>query len=265
MGTRPQWLRQTLLSIASQQAAAVNIVVVLPSGGDASPAEGIDSLTVKREDRRGLSVAINSGMESAKAEYVTWLGDDDLLAPGSLRYSIVALQQHPCAPFSFGRTRYIDSAGATIGLARPSSMAARHLRYGKDFVPQPGSLIRRSAWNAVGGVDESLHNAMDLKLFLELCRLGRPVYLRREVSAYRLHSQSITLAKGASDESEAIRRSYQGRTAARTYAMWRPTLKEIDKWMDRMFRWAPSGSPELADGTPYTSAGPKWEQFGSNK
>ena len=256
MGTRPQWLRQTLLSIARQKHVAVQIVLVLPSGCDASPGDGIDCLTVRRENRRGLSIAINSGMESASAEYVAWLGDDDLLAPDSFRHSIAAFQRHPRAPFSYGRTRYIDSAGATIGLTRPSSFAARHLKYGKDFIPQPGSLVRQSAWQAVGGVDESLNNAMDLKLFLDLCLLGRPVYVKREVSAYRLHSGSITLTKGGTDESETIRRGYQGRNAARTYAMWRPIVKEIDRWLDRIFRYAPCASPELANGVPYTTDEP---------
>lgn len=256
MGTRPKWLRQTLLSIAEQRFIKVHIVIVLPTEGDASPADGIGCVAVKREDRPGLSIAINSGMEACDADYVTWLGDDDLLSPDSLGRSIAALGEYPNAPFSYGRTRYIDATGATIGKTRPTSFAARHLRYGKDFIPQPGSVIRYSAWLAIGGVDESLQNAMDLKLFLELCRLGKPVYLNREVSAYRIHANSITLTKGVTDESEKIRRAFQGGNATRTYALWRPLVKEIDKWIDRLFRLAPCRRAELVDGVPYTSADP---------
>ena len=40
------------------------------------------------------------------------------------------------------------------------------------LIPQPGSLIRRSAWEHVGGLDERLHYAMDLDLFLRLRRFG---------------------------------------------------------------------------------------------
>jgi len=254
MGTRPQWLRQALLSVARQRGVILQIVIVIPSGGDVSPADGIDCVKVKREDRPGLSAAINSGMESTNAEYVTWLGDDDLLAPDSLYQSISLLRLHPGAPFSYGRTRYIDAGGATIGLTRPSSLAARSLKYGNDFIPQPGSVVRRSAWQAVGGVDENLRNAMDLKLFLDLSRLGHPIYLKREVSAFRIHPESITLTKNLTDESEAIRRSYQGSNATRTYAMWRPVVKVADKWVDRVFRLAPCPAPELVNGGPYTSA-----------
>jgi GT2 family glycosyltransferase len=194
-------------------------------------------------DERGLSRAINRGMRDAKEEFVGWLGDDDLLAPGSLARVTEGLTRQPPASFAYGRTRYIDERGSTIGVSHPGRWAARYLTLGKDFVPQPGSLIRRTCWEAVGGLDESLANAMDLDLFIRLRRCGPTVYIPHEVSAYRLHAGSITLTKGSADEGEVVRRRHLGQRALATYAWWRPATRIIDRIVDTLFRRLPARPP----------------------
>ena len=153
LGTRPRWLSQCLKSLEMQSYRPLDVLIVGPDL----------QLLRKLADRHqvgflpsvpnGLSCAINQGWDALapECEYLAWLGDDDLLAPGSLSMSVTALNGHPRAAFTFGRTRFIDESSASIYVSTPTSFAPRYMRIGQDYLPQPGSLIRRSAvsWSPV--------------------------------------------------------------------------------------------------------------------
>jgi GT2 family glycosyltransferase len=51
------------------------------------------------------------------------------------------------------------------------------------MISQPATLIRRTAWEKVGGLDESLHMAMDYDLWWRLFRSGGPLgYVETDVA-----------------------------------------------------------------------------------
>jgi GT2 family glycosyltransferase len=253
LGNRPEWLRTCLSSIA-QQSVCARVLLVGPAAAGLHRWQAEYSADVLDVDAPGLSVAINRGFETGEEQFVTWLGDDDLLAPASLERVRAALIRKPHASFAYGRTRYIDSVGDTIGVTHPGHWAARYLTLGKDFVPQPGSLIRREALRGVGLLDESLRNAMDLDLFIRLLRWGPATYVRHEVSAYRLHEASITTTKGAGDESESVRLRYVRPAAAARFARRRRWTRRADRVIDVMFRRLPAPRVPRYRGEPYTQA-----------
>lgn len=255
LATRKEWLRQCLTSI-QRQSPTPRILIVTPSHADLSDVlarhPGAIWLT---DDTPGLSNAINTGLREVRTPLATWLGDDDLLAPNSIAIATQVLEDHPAASFVYGRTRYIDQSGKTLGYTRPSRLAAWYLKYGKDFVPQPGSLFRSVALEEVGGVDASLRNAMDLDMFIRLQSWGPAIYVPRELSAYRLHDSSITMTKGLSDEADLVRLRHQSPTAKRINRAVRPLTRQLDTWFDRSFRYAHAPKPPIwaAGGGPYTS------------
>ena len=72
-------------------------------------------------------------------------------------------------------------------------------------------LVRRSAWEAVGGVDESLRFAFDLDLLLKLqAGQGSFVDVGAVVSMFRWHAESLTVSDRTRslDESELVKRRY---------------------------------------------------------
>jgi hypothetical protein len=185
--------------------------------------------------------------------YCTWLGDDDLLAPDALKLTVEALEGRLGASFAYGRLRFIDAGGETLGYVRPTSLAWRYIKYGKNFVPQPGSLLRYDVVERVGWVDASLKNAMDQDLFSKLALQGRPVYVARELAAYRLHAAAITSTKGTRDESQAVRDRYRKRPSGRLDSLDRHLHQKVSRVFDAMSRhfmsWPPV--PEVG-GQPYT-------------
>ncbi|GEP47119.1 glycosyltransferase [Microbacterium saccharophilum] len=256
LGERPAWLRQTLSSIRTQAGVTTKLVIVGPASPTLVSMASEFQASHIVSGPRGLSTAINEGFDALldQCTFVTWLGDDDLLAPAALETLSQALAESPQARFGYGRTRYIDELGDTIHLSRPTRWAPLYMRIGKDYVPQPGSLLRASAIERRPVVDEGLRNAMDLELFLFLSEGGshRWRYVPKELSAYRLHSASITATKGARDESMDVRRRYAHSPGRRLGLLVRPATRALEKVYDAYMWRTRFDSPPLVAGKPYT-------------
>ncbi|MDL5352336.1 glycosyltransferase [Microbacterium sp. zg-YB36] len=254
LGTRRDWLIDALRSILDQETDVQPIVrVVAP---DSAPIQDIcDDLGVEllRSNRRGLSAAINDGWNSPhEAEFVAWLGDDDLLAPESLLASTRHLEEHPKSPAVYGQVRYIDEDGATLWVQRPGIWGRWYFRVGKNLIPQQGSLFRWAAVQQIGGIDELYQSAMDQDLFARLQRRGRLHYVRRELAAFRLHASNITVTKGegGNDEGDEIR----GRYFRRGYPVIRSITRRTDRLIYALIRRMPYRRAADQGTRPYTAS-----------
>ncbi|MGC1954566.1 MAG: glycosyltransferase family 2 protein [Gammaproteobacteria bacterium] len=175
----------------------------------------------------GQAAAINECVARGTAPYVSWLNSDDLLLPGALAVLMEALEQNPTAPAAYGRSwNLIDKTGGR----RPvwvSPFDERRLAL-RCIISQPATLIRRTAWEAVGGLDESLHMAMDYELWWKLYKIYGPLHFVDEfVAMNREHDETKTKTKRREHYREAIAvvRKYRGRVPwkwwlAQPYAVW---------------------------------------------
>jgi glycosyltransferase involved in cell wall biosynthesis len=175
----------------------------------------------------GQAAAINEGIAAGTAPYVAWLNSDDLLEPGGLRKLHDALEAERSAPMAYGRVWDLDDASGTrkpVYVRRWSEWWMAQL----NIVSQPGTLVRRAAWEAVGGVDERLHLAMDYDLWWRVYRrFGAPRFVDDFVAVNRVHGATKTVTQRGEHYREAIdvvRRHY-GRVPlkwylAQPYAVW---------------------------------------------
>ena len=179
----------------------------------------------------GQAAAINEGVAKGTAPYVCWINSDDWLLPGALKRLVLALERHPEAPMAYGRAwNFVERTGAM----KPVFVRPFTERWMAQLciVSQPATLIRRSAWEAVGGVDEKLHMAMDYDLWWRLYRkLGTPAFVDEFMAVNREHAETKTSSKRREHYREAIdvvRRHY-GRVPlkwwlAQPYAVWYRSL-----------------------------------------
>jgi GT2 family glycosyltransferase len=223
LGGRPELLRQCLASIAGQDEPA-SIVIVAPEGKAELEPLAAEFAATLVPDPGSLAAAINVGVQQAGPghEFVNWQGDDDLLEPGSLRATVKALDAQPTAVLAFGSCRYIDEDGAELWISKAGPWAPRILKWGPDLIPQPGMLVRRSAWEAVDGLDESFRFAFDLDLLLKIQPLGAFVDVGRVVSSFRWHGDSLTVSDRSTSlrESEVARRRALSPAARRLAWIW---------------------------------------------
>lgn len=206
LGQRPDLIIDSLRSIKS--AGDTYTIVVGPS-------ESVSALNLSTElvdefvddPGGGAAAAINAGLRSMpdKVEFVSWLGDDDLLEPGAFFAIQDEIVKDDKNVAGYGMCRYINLDGEVIGHNRSGQWAVNLAKWGPDLIPQPGSLIRRRSLEQSGGLDESLKWAFDLDLFLRLARDGNVVFCPKWVSSFRWHPGSLTAGQRRSSIQESRR------------------------------------------------------------
>ncbi|WP_108947102.1 glycosyltransferase family 2 protein [Shewanella halifaxensis] len=190
------FLEHNLQSIFSQEFPVE--VFVMDGGSDDSSIEVIKKyehlLTGWRSHKdNGQSSAINEGIKLGRAPYVCWLNSDDFFYPNALKALFSELNNNTGAPFVYGKCWATDSSGNKLSkyLTVPFSP---YLFANYCFVCQPGTLIKRTCWEQLGGLNEALHMAMDYELWWRLyTEFGRPVYSHKVIAATRAHNDAKTL------------------------------------------------------------------------
>jgi GT2 family glycosyltransferase len=143
----------------------------------------------------GLASAINQGISALppSVQYVNWLGDDDILKPDSLITSSEVLDSKSNVVMTFGSCEYIDDQGSVVWINCSGQWAVPLLRFGPDLIPQPGALFRRSAFEAVGGLNSEFGWAFDFDLFIRLSKLGDLQFLNQTMAQFRWHPESLSV------------------------------------------------------------------------
>jgi glycosyltransferase involved in cell wall biosynthesis len=160
----------------------------------------------------GQAAAISEGIAQGRAPYVCWLNSDDWFLPGGLATLSRELGAHSAAPAVYGRSwNVVQKTGKRTPVwVEPFDESRLALRC---IVSQPATLIRRSAWDAVGGVDGQLHMAMDYDLWWRLCKqVGALQFVDDFVAVSRDHeaTKTRTLRRRHYQEAMAVVRKYHG-------------------------------------------------------
>jgi GT2 family glycosyltransferase len=196
IGERPQYLETTLKSI--RDAGNCYIVLVGRKGFDASSYQksGLVDLYVD-EEYPSVPKKINQGFKALPKEiqFITWIGDDDLLAPGSLGVVLKELGEPGKPVLVFGHCQYIDSEGNNVLVKRSGSWAVPLLRFGPQLIPQPSAFFRRDTFEKVGGLSDRFKFAFDFDLFLKLSSAGKSVFIDQILSSHRWHDTSLTYSR----------------------------------------------------------------------
>ncbi|MGD9744307.1 MAG: glycosyltransferase [Dongiaceae bacterium] len=197
-----RFLSQALESIIGQAYPSVELIVM--DGGSAD-----ESLAVIRHHAQhirhwqsgpdgGQAAAINAGMRIASGEIVCWLNADDLFCDGALRTIAKAAIEHPGAGIYIGNGFRLDErTGALTPFCRRSLGFDRQaLRLGLDYVLQPATFFRRSAWNDVGGVDPMLHFVLDWDVIVRISDRYPVALVNEFIAISREHAGTKTANGG---------------------------------------------------------------------
>lgn len=154
---------------------------------------------------QGQSAAINEGIAKGGAPYVCWLNSDDWFLDGSLARLVDALNQNPDAPAVYGKAWNFIEKNQSMRPVWVEPFNERRLAL-RCIIAQPATLMRRSAWEAVGGLDESLHMTMDYDLWWRLFKTFGPlIHLDQFVAVNREHELTKTKTNRRLHYQEAIK------------------------------------------------------------
>jgi GT2 family glycosyltransferase len=211
IGQRPQYIESTLRSIREAGDTYIVLVGREDFNGKAFADSGLVDLYVN-EDGPSLPGKINQGFRALpkEIEYITWVGDDDLLSPDSLVKAVAVLERPEKPVLVFGHCQYIDSEGKDVLVKRTGSWAVPLLRFGPQLIPQPSAVFRRDAFEKVGGLSHRYEFAFDFDLFIKLTKLGKSVFVDSITSSHRWHATSLTYSRrwDSVREASAVRVSH---------------------------------------------------------
>ncbi len=222
-------LDATLWSVRHQTHAQWEAVVV-----DDGSTDGTAAIATRHqlEDARircvkgracGVSAARNLGVASSEGSIVAFLDADDLWLPGKLAAHVQFLGEQTDVGMSFDRIRFVDER------ARPTSVLSTPKVHGlcsADFLYENPActastlVIRRAAFDQVGGFEETLHHAEDLELMIRL----------RATTAWRV--------EGLSQVRTHYRASAQGASAGlqRMQDGWERVMAEVQRYAPELLR-----------------------------
>jgi glycosyltransferase involved in cell wall biosynthesis len=171
------------------------------------------------ERDQGQTDALVKGFRMAEGEIFAWLNSDDTYLPGAFQIAADFFRIHPDSGLLYGDAHYCDTVGTIIGRYRTEKFDYDKLAW-FNFICQPATFFRRDVFEAVGGLDESLHFAMDYDLWVRIGKLFPCRYLPEFLSMYRLHDTSKTIRDETLYENseEALRLSMK-------YFEWAPLTR----------------------------------------
>lgn len=159
-------------------------------------------------------------------DFIGWLGDDDLLTPGSLNRAEQFLKKNHGIGLVYGSCDYINQHGDKIGQNPSGSWAKTLMHFGPFLIPQPGAVWRRSAFEEIGGIDDGYELAFDYDLFLRLSKHSEFKFLGATQACFRWHEGSLSVRRRWASVMEAskVRRASYNLTIRPFMYIWEPLV-----------------------------------------
>jgi glycosyltransferase involved in cell wall biosynthesis len=199
---RAHLLPATLESIFDQRFQEFEIVVVDDGSTDDTrkvlrPYES--RLQYVYQVNCGPSSARNLGVRHASAPWISIQDSDDLCAPNHLETLYGFVERHPGCGMVFANGAYlggpVHNRETIVPAAKSRQLQERGVQladlFDKSIVRLQAALISRTAYEALGGHDESLRICMDLDLAFRLLMSFPVAYLDQVVFSYRKHEGNI--------------------------------------------------------------------------
>lgn len=144
------------------------------------------------EPDMGQTEALIKGFNRVTGDICGWLCSDDLLLPGALETIGTFFNEHPDVDAVYGDSIWIDAEGHPIRTKREMKFDHFVFLHDHNYIPQPSMFWRRSLYEAVGGLDESLNLTMDSDLWDRFASRVKIVHIRRYLSCMRFYPEQKT-------------------------------------------------------------------------
>jgi len=206
------YLPDRLSSVLAQTRPADEIILL-----DDGSADGSGAIAERFAAEHGCTLLMNAvnsgcvftqwrrGIQRARGKYVWIAESDDRADPRFLADMVKLLEADPARVLAYSASEVIDEAGRPLGPATGTLLRADPRRWERDYavcgqteirnfllyentIPNASAVVfRRDAYDAVGGVDESMRLCGDWKLWCALLAKGDVAYRAEPLNQFRRH------------------------------------------------------------------------------
>jgi GT2 family glycosyltransferase len=231
-----------MLDSLAPVSSALEHIVVCPAGRVPPGLTSSGSRRIIVEESPGLYAAIEQGLRAPGVDWdaFTWINDDDLLAGAGCAALLQMLDTRPEIGVAYGRVALIGPRGERVG-ELPVSRREQDLKalLARGIMPlaQPGTVIRRSVWEKIGGFDRSYRSAGDLDFFVRALAAGvRFAFVDAEVASFRLHASQLSKFREevAAETARALQPAAAWETSS--FVPWRFRFENLVVYWERIRR-----------------------------
>lgn len=206
----PAWnaedfLAQTIESVLDSdlpEGSQIEVVDDCSSDATAEIASGFEDAGVgyfRHTSQQGAPANFNSCLGRSRGELVHLLHADDQVVPGFYTAAGTALTESRAIAVVC-RAQYVDETGKPMKVTRSETETglwkdAIEVLAVSNRVRPPGIVVRRTAYEAVGGFREDLPHAADWEMWVRLARYGPIWFEDRILARYRVHPGQDTATK----------------------------------------------------------------------
>lgn len=202
-----RFIDEAIQSVLSQTLKDIELIIV-DDGSTDRTAEIASAFTdprlrLVRESKRGISGAINVGIDLSRAELIARLDADDIMEPERLERQLAYLRDRPWLGGAASYYWVIDEHGRKCSAADPHLLELedleRQLRHGGRLTyPHPTVTMRKAAVQSVGLYDSRFDACEDVELFMRMYEANLPVLVQPErLTRFRIHPHSVTATQAA--------------------------------------------------------------------
>ncbi len=162
------------------------------------------------EPDRGLSDAVNKGIQRAQGDWIIWLNADDYLAPDALRIFLGHARQHPEVRIFCGDLTILRYDGSVEQTVPGWDYNLKELLGRRTGINQSATFVHREAYAKVGLLDVADRYTMDYEWLVRAMHHYTCVRIPHVLTFYRRRRGSITDANLVRQFANflAIRRRY---------------------------------------------------------
>jgi len=204
-----QYLEQAIQGIISQNYSNCEHIVI-----DGGSKDGTIEILKKyphikwiSEPDRGLSDALNKGINMAKGGIIGWCNADDYYLPGAFKTAIETFQNDPSLMFLYGDYRNIDIEGRPIKIRREINFDLFILKYlHVNYIVTPASFWRKNLHDSGLMFNENLYYSMDSDFILRSALAGhRFQHVPILICDFRIHPETKSANPKQHEEYEMTR------------------------------------------------------------
>ena len=201
-----RFLDESIYSIRNQTLQQLELIVVDDGSTDVSytiamrhAAEDIRVRVIQLE-HRGLAVALNTGMEAARAPWIARMDADDVALPERLERQMQVLSEQPDIAVLGTHGWIVGTTGRVVGRSRlgPSSREEfARLRSANEaiYLLHPSVVFARDVVLALGGYRQEYFPAEDVDLWSRVADQHIVLTLAEPLVRYRVHSSAVSLSR----------------------------------------------------------------------
>ena len=200
-----EYLAEAMDSILSQTLSDFELIVVDDGSTDGSPKRLADyaardkRVRVVTQKNAGLTAALNAAAKLANAPLLARMDPDDVALPTRLAEQVAFMDAHPEITLLGTRVILIDPYGTAyqypLHPLTHEEIDAKLMQGEGWAIVHPVAMMRREAFERVGGYDERFRTSQDFDLWLRMAETGRLANLETPLLKYRQHLASANFAK----------------------------------------------------------------------